>query len=147
MSADLTIRSLINSANCPIKCAFSSFTLTETNEKELQFHHARRKEKDLEISWLCHFISQLCKLIFWYRPVYRDTCSSTFTFSGVEFERTGDIPGWNDWTSQGAFDQQVRLTRFGESRDVRSGAQEEEAGNPEKSSGWFLLKRPPPSWG
>lgn len=82
-----------------------------------EFHRARRKEKDLEISWLCHFISQLCKLIFWYWPFYRDTRSSTFSFSRVEFERTGDIPGWNDWTSQGAFDQQVRLTRFGESRD------------------------------
>lgn len=43
--------------------------------------------------------------------------SSTFSFSGVEFERMGDMNGWNDWTSQGAFDQQVRLTRFGESRD------------------------------
>lgn len=44
------------------------------------------KKKDLVISVNS---GQLCKLIFWYRPAYRDMQSLTFSVPGVELGRNG----------------------------------------------------------
>lgn len=44
------------------------------------------KKKDLVISVNS---GQLCTLIFWYRPAYRDMQSLTFSVPGVELRRNG----------------------------------------------------------